>query len=101
MQDKKTIEDHFNGIDKHFNNVRSTVKAGFIGAGVGLVVGIAGGIYLGESINDYVEALKQAPKAIQYAVDAGSAFLCGSAGAGVGAAIGQLPGLYRMFKEFF
>ncbi|MBI4919337.1 hypothetical protein HY837_05360 [archaeon] len=97
MQDKKTIEDHFSGIDKHFNNVRSTVKAGFIGAGVG----IAGGIYLGESINDYVEALKQAPTAIRYAVDAGSAIVCGSVGAGIGATIGQLPGMYRMFKQFF
>lgn len=97
---KKTIDDHLGNFDDQFNTTKRTVKAGFIGVGVGLVAGVVGGIYLGESINDYVEVLKQAPTGIQYAVDGVSAIVVGSVGAGICGTIAQLPGIYKIFKKF-
>jgi hypothetical protein len=100
MFGKKTIDDHFKDFDTQFNTTKRTLKAGLIGIGIGFAAGVAGGIILGESINDYVEALKQAPAIIQYAVDAASAVVVGGFGAGVGGTIAQIPGLYKIFRRF-
>jgi len=96
---KKTIDDHIGNFDEKFSTAKKTIKAGFIGAGVGFAVGAVGGIYLGESINDYVEVLKQAPVAIKYAVDGASAIICGGVGASIGGSLAQIPGMYKLLKK--
>lgn len=104
MLKRKSISDDFENFDrdfdKQFSTLKKTAKKGFIGGGVGFIVGAVGGVWLGESINDYVEFLKQAPIAIQYAVDFGSAVGCGGIGAGIGASLAQAKGLYKLLKEF-
>lgn len=97
---RKSIDDEFENFDESFSNAKKGVKAGCIGAGVGFVVGAVGGIYLGESINDYVEVLKQAPAAIQYGVDVASALVCGGVGASIVGALAQIPSKYKMSKKF-
>ena len=96
MLGRGSIDDHF---DREFEGTKRAVKSMFIGIGLGFAAGVAGGIYLGQSFNDYFEVLKQAPPAIRYAVDAGSAFACGSVGAGIGGIIPQLRLMYRLFKK--
>lgn len=90
---RKSIDNHLS-FDEEFSNI---IKSGLKGAGIGLFAGVIGGIFLGESLNDYFDALKQAPAVIQYAVDITSSFICGEIGAGIGAAIGQAPGSYKLF----
>ena len=96
----ESIDDHFKKSDEKFLIMKKTVKAGFIGAGVGLVAGAIPGIYVGESINDYVEVFKQAPAAIQYAVDLASATLVGGIGAAIGGSLAMIPGMYKHWKNF-
>ena len=99
MFEKKSIDDHFGDLDKQFRDTKKTIKAGFIGAGIGFAAGASGGIYLGESVNEYVEVLKQAPVAIRYAVDGVFTIVVGGVGAGIGRTIAQLPGMYKIFKR--
>ncbi len=101
---KKSIDDYFKCFDRDsdekFSTAKKTIKVGFIGAGFGCAVGIAGGIFLGESINDYFEVLKQAPTAIQYGVDTIAAVICGEVGVSIGGTIALLPRMYKLFKKF-
>jgi len=99
MLRKNSIDNHFEDFDESFKLVKKTTKAGFIGAGLGLVAGIAGGIYVGESINGYAEILKQAPHAVQYGVDGICAVVGGSFIAGIGAFVAQIPGIYRLSQR--
>jgi len=70
-----------------------------IAAGVGFLVGAAAGVYVGESLNDYIPVLREAPPALQYAVDAGTAFVCGSVGSGVFGVVSQFYGFMRVTRR--
>jgi hypothetical protein len=80
------INDFNRDLDEQFKTRRKNMKTGLIYVGVGLVAGVAGGIYFGERVNDCVEVLKQAPTTIQYAVNAS----LGVGGGGIGAGIGGI-----------
>ena len=85
-------------VDDALSGTKSALKYGMLGGIVGGLAGAVGGVFLGENLNDYVDTLKQAPAAVRYAVDAGCVIGVGSLGASVGAFLGQLPGLYKIFK---
>jgi len=57
--------------------------------GACMTAGAVGGVFFGEACNHYFPVLKEAPAAIKYAVDGGSAFV----GAEVGAVVGGLAAL--------
>jgi len=106
MSSKKSITDYFGNFGKQSEitkivkaeTINRIVKVGLIGGAIGLTAGIAGGVYVGESINDYVEFLKQAHPVVQYAVDAASAVACGVVGARIGRSIAQLPEMYKLLN---
>ena len=100
MKPRKTIDNHFDRFDKTQKNMTNTVKTGLIGGAIGFVVGAVGGVYLGESLNEYITVLNQAPEAIQYAVDLVCGGVVGSAGAGLVSTIVSMPKMYKTFKDF-
>jgi len=100
MLNNKNIEDRFTDSEDEFTTIQKMQKRAIVGAGIGTVVGIAGGIYLAENINDYAESLKQAPQAIRYGLDAALAIVGGGVCGSFGGVIAQLPGLYKFFKKF-
>lgn len=69
--------------------IGKTIVYGVAGTLIGAVAGGIGGFYVGQAVNDYVEFLREAPKALQYGVDAVTIV----AGGGLGAAIGQVGGM--------
>lgn len=97
---RNSLDNRFDNFDKDFRTMKRTVGAAFVGAGIGFVAGATGGVFVGEALNDYAEVLKEAPKALQYAVDVGSALVCGFVGAGIGGTIAKIPGMYKFIKNF-
>ena len=81
--------------EKDIRVIDRAVRRAAIGAKIGFVAGAVGGVFLGESINDYVEALSQTSYTIQYAVDALSAVACGLLAAPVVGGIAALFDPYR------
>lgn len=77
----------------------TSMKVAFICGGIGLVVGIAGGVYLGEAINEHVEVFKQVPAMTRYGIDVAFAGLFGGFGASIGASISQTSRFYKIFNR--
>ncbi len=88
-----------NSVDDIFTESKKAMKRTMIFAGIGGLAGATAGVYLGNELNNYVDALKQAPSALQYAVDAVGAFVLGSAGAGIGGVVGQITGAYKIYNK--
>lgn len=95
---RRTLEDDLNFEDT-LKISNQTFKCTLVGVSVGLIAGVVGGVVLGESVNNYVELLNQAPKAIQYVVDIGCAVVGGGAGVFVGGVIGQIPSVYKISRN--
>jgi len=93
------FDDFDKEIEEQGDLIRKTIKSGFIGAGIGALIGGAGGVYVGESLNDYIEVLKQAPATIKYAVDIGCGLVGAVTVATIGGSVSQYPTLYKIFKR--
>jgi len=71
-----------------------------IGAGLGFILGAVIGIAAGESLNEYIGFLKEAPRTFQYAVDGGLALICGFTGTCIGSSLGNLFTIRSAYKSF-
>ena len=78
---------------------KESFRSGILGAGLGLVGGIAGGFYLGEYIRNNFELLQSASQSIYYSINIVSSLVGGGFGLISGFALGQIPGMYRKRKE--
>lgn len=76
------------------------VKGTWIAAGIGAIVGAVGGLWLGNSINDYFDVLKNAPAAIRYAVDGACMLGVGGGGASLLGGLKAAFEVYKMHRDF-
>ena len=81
-----------------FSEGKGMIKNTIIGAGIGGVLGAAGGIFGGEALNSGIEYLAQAPTALQYTVDVVGGVAGGVVGASIGGTIAQAGKLYKWVK---
>ena len=95
------LEKILDRVDDHIVDTTKTIKKGCIAAGVGAVIGAAGGLYFGITLNDYVDALKDAPVVIRGVVDGASMIAGGWIGAYGGALSVQLTYAVRTFRRIF
>ena len=72
------------------------VSFGNVGKDVGTIVGLVGGVFLGEQINDYVPQLQQAPIMIHLAVDVVSMYASSEVVGRIGQKAGEV--LYSSLK---
>ena len=77
-------------------DLENRVSLGNVGKDVGTIVGLVGGIFLCEQINDYVPQLQQAPIMIHIAVDVVSMYVSSEVVGRIGQKVGEV--LYSPLK---
>ena len=88
-------EDFTDGFEAMGRSLKRTLVSMVLGG----IVGIAGGIFVGEKINDYFEILKQAPSVIQYGVDGLCSVSCGIIGGAVAGTASHMYAIYRTMQN--
>lgn len=77
------------------NRMNQRSKNELIALGVSMVAGGSFGMYVGDTINEYVELLRQAPPEINFHVNVATTYFWGKAGLKLGRLATSLSKMYR------